>query len=44
MKFFKESTYNKRNRNNDKGIYKNPEGGLLICDKLISSDKLEISI
>ena len=44
MKFFEESTYNKRNRNNDKGIYENPDSGLLICDKLISSDKFEFYI
>ena len=45
LKFFEESTYNnKRNRNNDKGIYDNPDSGLLICDKLISSDKFEFYI
>ena len=41
LKFFEESNYNKRNRNNDKGIYENPYSGLLICDKLINSDKFE---
>ena len=44
LKFFEESTYNKKNRNNDKGIYDNPDSGLLICDKLISSDKFEFYI
>jgi aubergine-like protein len=46
LKFFEESTYNnnRRNRNNDKGIYDNPDSGLLICDKLISSDKFEFYI
>ena len=44
LKFFEEATYNKRNRNNDKGIYDNPDSGLLICDKLISSDKFEFYI
>ena len=45
LKFFEESTYNnKRNRNNDKGIYDNPDSGLLICDKLISSDRFEFYI
>ena len=45
LKFFEESSYNnKRNRNNDKGIYDNPDSGLLICDKLISSDKFEFYI
>ena len=44
LKFFEESTYNKRNRNNDKGIYENPDSGLLICDKLITSDKFEFYI
>ena len=45
LKFFEESTYNnKKNRNNDKGIYDNPDSGLLICDKLISTDKFEFYI
>lgn len=44
LKFFEKDTYNKRNRNNDKGIYDNPDSGLLICDKLISSDKFEYYI
>ena len=45
LKFFEESTYNnKKNRNNDKGIYDNPDSGLLICDKLINSDKFEFYI
>jgi aubergine-like protein len=44
LKFFEESTFNKRNRNNDKGIYDNPDSGLLICDKLITSDKFEYYI
>ncbi len=45
LKFFEESTYNnKKNRNNDKGIYDNPDSGLLICDKLISSDRFEFYI
>ena len=46
LKFFEESTYNnnRRNRNNDKGIYDNPDSGLLICDKLINSDKFEFYI
>ena len=44
LKFFEKDSYNKRNRNNDKGIYDNPDSGLLICDKLISSDKFEYYI
>ena len=45
LKFIEESTYNnKKNRNNDKGIYDNPDSGLLICDKLISSDRFEFYI
>ena len=44
LKFFEKDTYNKKNRNNDKGIYDNPESGLLIYDKLINSDKFEFYI
>ena len=44
LKFFEKDTYNKKNRNNDKGIYDNPESGLLIYDKLINSDKFEYYI
>ena len=44
LKFFEKDTYNKKNRNNDKGIYDNPESGLLIYDKLIKSDKFEFYI
>ena len=44
LKFFENVSYNKKNRNNDKGIYDNPDSGLLICDKLISSDKFEYYI
>ena len=44
LKFFEKDTYNKKNRNNDKGIYDNPESGLLIYEKLINSDKFEFYI
>ena len=44
LKFFEKDTYNKKNRNNDKGIFDNPESGLLIYDKLINSDKFEYYI
>ena len=44
LKFFEKDSYNKKNRNNDKGIYDNPESGLLIYDKLINSDKFEFYI
>ena len=44
LKFFEKDTYNKKNRNNDKGIYDNPDSGLLIYDKLINSDKFEFYI
>ena len=44
LKFFEKDTYNKKNRNNDKGIFDNPESGLLIYDKLINSDKFEFYI
>ena len=41
LKFFEEPTYNKKNINNDKGIYENPDSGLLICNKLLNSVKFE---
>ena len=44
LKFFEKDNYNKKNRNNDKGIYDNPESGLLIYDKLITSDRFEFYI
>ena len=44
LKFFEEPTYNKKNINNDKGIYENPDSGLLIKDKLINSKKFEFYI
>ena len=44
LKFFEKDTYNMKNRNTDKGMYDNPESGLLIYDKLISSDKFEFYI
>ena len=44
LKFFEKDNYNKKNRNNDKGIYDNPESGLLIYDKLINSDRFEFYI
>jgi aubergine-like protein len=44
LKFFEKDSYNKKNRNNDKGIFDNPESGLLIYDKLINSDKFEYYI
>ena len=44
LKFFEKDCYNKKNRNNDKGIYDNPDSGLLIYDKLINADKFEFYI
>ena len=44
LKFFEKDNYNKKNRNNDKGIYDNPESGLLIYDKLITSERFEFYI
>ena len=44
LKFFEKDSYNKKYGNNDRGIYDNPESGLLICDKLIDSDKFEFYI
>ncbi len=44
LKFFEEGSNNKMNRNDNRITYDNPESGLLICDKLIDSDKFEFYI
>ena len=44
LKFFEKGSNNKMNRNDNRITYDNPESGLLICDKVIDSDKFEFYI
>ena len=44
LKFFEEGSNNKMNRNDNRITYDNQESGLLICDKVIDSDRFEYYI
>ena len=44
LKFFEKGSNNKINRNDNRITYDNPESGLLICDKVIDSDRFEFYI